>query len=107
MQRGADKRCDALFGHDLNKLLGNRLFKSKDLRNTNLVASRHIKKEKSSLPVDVRLSKTSPLKLLLRKRYLTKRTFFSLKNGGNYEKGELHKRLFRVTLILHRFFNPL
>ena len=33
----------------------------KTLSNTNLVASRHIKREKGSLPVDVRSSKTSLL----------------------------------------------
>ena len=33
------------------------------LSNTNLVVSRHIKREKASLPVDVRRSKTSLLKL--------------------------------------------
>ena len=33
------------------------------LSNTNLVASRHIEREKVSLPVDVRCSKTSLLKL--------------------------------------------
>ena len=33
------------------------------LSNTNLVASMHIKREKRSLPVDVRRSKTSLLKL--------------------------------------------
>ena len=33
------------------------------LSNTNLVVSRHIKREKVSLPVDVRRSKTSLLKL--------------------------------------------
>ena len=46
----------------LNKLLEKRLYKSKKkLGNTNLVASRHIKSEKGSLPVDVHRSKTSPL----------------------------------------------
>ena len=34
----------------------------KTLSNTNLVASRHTKREKGSLPVDVRRSKTSLLK---------------------------------------------
>ena len=45
----------------------NRLFKSKvkTLSNTNLVASRHIKGEKSSLSADVRDSKTLLLKLSL------------------------------------------
>ena len=35
----------------------------KKLSNTNFISSRHIKREKSSLPVDVRRSKTSLLKL--------------------------------------------
>ena len=35
----------------------------KTLGNTNMVASRPIKREKGSLPVDVRCSKTSLLKL--------------------------------------------
>ena len=35
----------------------------KKLSNTNLVVSRRIKREKASLPVDVRRSKTSLLKL--------------------------------------------
>ena len=43
--------------------LANRLYKSKKLSNTNLIASRYFKKEKCPLPVDVRRSKTSLLKL--------------------------------------------
>ena len=35
----------------------------KKLRNTNFISSRHIKRENNSLPVDVRRSKTSLLKL--------------------------------------------
>ena len=35
----------------------------KKLRNTNFISSRHVKRENSSLPVDVRRSKTSLLKL--------------------------------------------
>ena len=41
----------------------NRLYKRKELSNTNLLATRHIKKEKDSLPVDVRCSKPSLLKV--------------------------------------------
>ena len=37
--------------------------RGKALENTNLVASRHIRRENASLPVDVRHSKTSLLKL--------------------------------------------
>ena len=39
----------------------------KKLSNTNYIASRHITREKSSLPVDVRRSKTSLLKLPVNK----------------------------------------
>ena len=35
----------------------------KKLRNTNFISSRHIKRENTSLPVDMRRSKTSLLKL--------------------------------------------
>ena len=35
----------------------------KKLRNTNCISSRHVKRENTSLPVDVRRSKTSLLKL--------------------------------------------
>ena len=44
----------------LNKFLDVQSFNKKD-SNTNLVASKHIKREKGSLPVDVRGSKTSLL----------------------------------------------
>ena len=37
--------------------------RQKKLRNTNLLASRHTKREKASLPIDVRRSKTPFLKL--------------------------------------------
>ena len=38
----------------------------KKLRNTNFISSRHVKRENTSLPVDVRRSKTSLLKLPIR-----------------------------------------
>ena len=41
----------------------------KKLSNTNYIASRHITREKSSLPVDVRCSKTSLLKLPINPPY--------------------------------------
>ena len=41
----------------------------KKLSNTNFISSRHIKKEKASLPVDVRRSKTLLLKLSIQLRY--------------------------------------
>ena len=54
----------ALFGRNFEQILGQIVFlRKKALSNTNLVASRHIKSEKGSLPVDVRRSKTSLLKL--------------------------------------------
>ena len=45
-------------------------------RNTNLLASRHIKREKDSLPVDVCLPKTSLLK---------RRTIIKVMGGGGEE----------------------
>ena len=57
--------------------LANRLIWVKTLNTTNLVASRHIKKEKALLPVDVLCSKTSLLSSLLmwrdRKNWCEKR----------------------------------
>ena len=48
---------------DMEQILGQIVsIRVKTLSNTNLVTSWHIKKEKSSLPVDVRRSKTSLLK---------------------------------------------
>ena len=45
------------------KLSGKSFLREKKLSNTNLLESRHIYSEKVSLPVDVRRSKTSLLKL--------------------------------------------
>ena len=42
----------------------------KKLRNTNFISSRHVKRENTSLPVDVRRSKTSLLKLPIVAKYL-------------------------------------
>ena len=54
----------ASLGSGLFETLGKILFiREKKLSNTNLLASRHIKREKGSLPVDVRPSKTSLFKL--------------------------------------------
>ena len=53
-----------LLSHDLEQILGQIVsVRVKTLSNTNMVASRHLKREKGSLPVDVRGSKTSLLKL--------------------------------------------
>ena len=41
----------------------------KKLRNTNFISSRHVKRENTSLPVDVRRSKTSLLKLPINLRF--------------------------------------
>ena len=51
-------------GSGLVQTLGQIVFiREKKLSNTNLLESRHIKEKKASLPVDVRRSKTSLLKL--------------------------------------------
>ena len=53
-----------LFSRDFEQILGQIVsLRVKTLSSTNLVASRHIEREKGSLPVDIRRSKTSPLKL--------------------------------------------
>ena len=55
---------DALFGRDFEQIFGQIVAtRIKPLGNTNTVASRLIKREKGSLPVDVLRSKTSLLKL--------------------------------------------
>ena len=54
----------ALFSRDFEQILRQNLsLRVKTLSHTYLVASRYIKREKLSLPVDVRRSKTSLLKL--------------------------------------------
>ena len=54
----------ALLGRDFEQLIRQIISISvKTLSNTNLVPSRHIKREKGSLPVDFPTSKTSLLKL--------------------------------------------
>ena len=54
----------ALFSRDFEQTLGQIVSERvKTLSNTNLVASKHTKREKGSLPVDVRQSKTSLRKL--------------------------------------------
>ena len=53
-----------LFGSDFEQILGQiASLRVKTLSNTNLVASRHIKRDKGSPPVDVRFLKTLLLKL--------------------------------------------
>ena len=53
-----------LFSRDFEQILGQVVsLKVKTLSNTNLVASRRVKREKGSLPVDVPRSKASVLKL--------------------------------------------
>ena len=54
----------------------------KKLSNTKLVASRHIKRENTSLPLDERGSKT--LKLLIYKRLFVRFAGWSLWEEGNY-----------------------
>ena len=54
----------ALFSLDFEQIFEQNVsLRVKTLSNTNLVASRYIKREKHSLPVDVRRSKTSLVKL--------------------------------------------
>ena len=54
----------AILGRDFDQMFGQiDSVREKIRRNTNLLASRHIKREKVSLPVDMRRSKTSLLKL--------------------------------------------
>ena len=54
----------ALLSRDFEQIFGQIVsVRFKTLGNTNMVASRLIKREKGSLPVDVRRSKTSLLKL--------------------------------------------
>ena len=49
----------ALFSRDFEQILGHTVsLRIKTLSNTNSMASKHIKREKGSLPVDVRRSKT-------------------------------------------------
>ena len=56
----------ALFGCDFEQILRQVIsIRVKTLSNTNLIASRLIEREKCSLPVDVRGSKTSMLKLTI------------------------------------------
>ena len=56
----------ASLGSGLVKTLGEIFFKRENkVSNENLIASRHIKRKKASLPVDVRRSKTSLLKFLM------------------------------------------
>ena len=52
------------YGRDFEQILGQIVsVRVKTLSNINLVASRHINREKGSLPIEVRPSKTSLLKL--------------------------------------------
>ena len=52
------------YGRDFEQILGQIVsVRVKTLSNINLVASRHINREKGSLPIEVRPSKTSRLKL--------------------------------------------
>ena len=57
---GPFSSLDDGFAQIFNQIVSIRV---KKLSNTNFISSRHIKREKSSLPVDVRRSKTSLLKL--------------------------------------------
>ena len=53
-----------MLSHDFQQIFEQILsVRVESLSNTDLVSSRHLKREKGSLPVDVRRSKTSLLKL--------------------------------------------
>ena len=57
-------RLFEFYGRDFEQILGQIVsVRVKTLSNINLVASRHINREKGSLPIEVRRSKTSLLKL--------------------------------------------
>ena len=63
----------ALLSRDLEQIFGQIVsIRIKILGNTNTAASRFIKREKGSLPVDVRRSKTSLLKLPIDRVYVTR-----------------------------------
>ena len=59
------------------------------LRNTNLLASRHIKKEKDSLPVDVCLPKTSLLKRRTIRKVMGGRGGGRISSGRNFVRYQI------------------
>ena len=62
-ERQPEEAFFSLLGRDFEQILGQIVsIRVKTLSNTNLAASRHIKREKNSFPVDMRRSKTSLLK---------------------------------------------
>ena len=70
----------ALLSRNFDQIFGQIVsIRIKTRSNTNMVAPRLIKREKGSLPVDVRCSKTSLLKLPIAK------AISSLEEGGSYK----------------------
>ena len=66
LERRTSTGCGLIpnLGRDVDQIFGQIIFmREKTLKNTNLVVSRHIKRENGSLPVDVHRSKTFLLKL--------------------------------------------
>ena len=69
----------------------------KTISNTNLVASRHTRREKTSLPVNVRCSKTSLLKSFLRQSKHARALLAWAKGKGTGVNCFSHKRLLKLT----------
>ena len=66
LERRTSTGCGLIpnLGRDVDQIFGQIIFmREKTLKDTNLVVSRHIKRENGSLPVDVHRSKTFLLKL--------------------------------------------
>ena len=66
LERRTSTGCGLIpnLGRDVDQIFGQIMFmRGKTLKNTNLVALRHIKRENGSLPVDVHRSKTFLLKI--------------------------------------------
>ena len=83
----------AILGRDCDQMFGQiDSVREKIFRNTNLLASRHIKREKDSLPVDVCLPKTSLLK---------RRTIRKVMGGGG---GGGAAGILFVIKFLYEFF---
>ena len=71
------------------------------LSNTNLVVSRHIKREKVSLPVDVRRSKTSLLKLPINWRGMPRVLLTGMR--GNTVKSRCNEPLYNEVLGIKNY----
>ena len=90
----------AILGRDFDQMFGQiDSVREKILRNSNLLASRHIKREKDSLPVDVCLPKTS----LLRRRTIRKVKGWGAGGGGEFSQPQ---HFFSLSNSLYEFFRP-